>query len=133
MNKIKPGFFILFSVILINTGCTKTEVTQNQTAIETAQNTKKEDKYTFISPSSMTLSKGQMFKFNAKIQLKDGTLSKNIMWSTTNPYVIQMGYDGWVTAMNEGYASITATAREDYSRQAHGSANVVKYDESSKK
>ena len=132
--KVKHVLLTILSISAISFGCTKSEPLQPLTDINTiTQSAKDEDKFSMVTPSYMTLTKGQTFKFNARIQLKDGSYSRNIMWTSTNPYAVQSSFDGWVNAMNEGFATITATAREDFTKTARATVNVVKFKDSSKK
>ena len=136
--KIKVTRILLatLSISAIVFGCTKSEPLQPLMDLNTTTQSKAEkpeDKFSMITPSFMTLTKGQMFKFNARIQLNDGSYSKNIMWNSTNPYAVIASFCGWVNPMNEGFATITATAREDFTKRATATVNVVKYKETAKK
>jgi hypothetical protein len=127
-KKIKILLALSSLFVLINSSCAKNEVIQEPVNLDFSQSlkTEEENKFGFITPGAMTLREGQMYKFNARIQLKDGTYSKSINWTSSNPFVARMAFDGWVTGDNDGYATITATAREDFTRRAYANINVIK-------
>jgi uncharacterized protein YjdB len=126
--KSKYLLIALFSVFIVNSGCAKSDVPQNIIATDSAQVDKNQDRLSTITPSSATIKIGKPFKFNAKIELIDGSLAvpKRITWTCANPYAAEVESDGTVTGLNEGFAIITAASKDDPTRKARATINVVK-------
>lgn len=76
-----------------------------------------------ITPSEYTLrKKGETLKL-MKTVLPANTTNKNVYWESSDPKVCTIDQTGMVTAVNDGKATITATAKGDY--RVKGQCNIT--------
>lgn len=77
-----------------------------------------------VMPATSTLPIGQTLQLSAKIQMTDGSISSNVVWSSSNQN-IALVTGGLVTAVGAGTATIMATAAGDPTKKASATITVT--------
>ena len=91
----------------------KCVVTVKKAAVKKATVKKKEVKINRIDLNtySVTMNKGTYRYIYASVYPSNAT-NKNLQWSSSNPNVVQVSYDGCLTAISAGTATITVMAQD---------------------
>lgn len=82
------------------------------------------DALTKIDPKEATIKVGETTRFNASVQMSDGTVSPNVVWSSDNQAVALVS-NGLVTGISEGTTTIIATAQGDSTKRVSAKITVT--------
>lgn len=83
------------------------------------------DALTKIDPKEATIKVGETTRFNASVQMSDGSVSPNVIWTSDNQSVATVS-NGLVTGISEGTTTITATAQGDSTKKVSAKVTVTK-------
>lgn len=83
------------------------------------------DALTKIEPKEATIKVGETTRFNASVQMSDGSVSPNVIWSSDNQAIATVS-NGLVTGIAEGTTTITATAQGDSTKKVSAKVTVTK-------
>jgi len=76
-----------------------------------------------VTPDSVTLSAGATQQFSAAVTIEAG-LGTSVVWTSSDTAVATVDSTGLVTAVADGYATITATSVTDPTRRGNGYVTV---------
>jgi uncharacterized protein YjdB len=83
------------------------------------------DALTKIEPKEATIKVGETIRFNASVQMSDGSVSPNVIWTSDNQSIATVS-NGLVTGISEGTTNITATAQGDSTKKVSAKVTVTK-------
>lgn len=118
ISGVRPG-------IVTITATSQRDNTKRASITVTVKRAEVVEAITKIEPKEATIKVGETTRFNAKIQMSDGTISPNVIWKTDNT-AIALVSDGLVTGIAEGTTTITAIAEGDSTKRAFAKITVIK-------